>query len=500
MPYELTTFRHILQGDLSPLYFPLETSEQTSWYNHLSEAPAFCTKQIHVQFNQLDSALPGIHSLQVQLLDQYPLPIFVAQDHTVHPSEVGDGEALLSYVLDHLSLAREAVIEWYHWQDERAQLHLELFAQYPLEALSPEERRYYFYQCLLTEQVAMIQEHMVQYVHQTPSRKKVSKYVQDHQRDLLTYASQVMQCLDEEQPQVYTLSDAYSLPDVYKLIFLSLEELTDYLEQQFGQYLDAEAPVPYHHQVVYSSRLSQPLPALQASLLDSAIDSELTAIVEEILDSIRQLPAPKATHPQLRYYQTLIQTLETFVEQDDLNSESLTATLFRINFNHPAFVTWSTTQLKDQLASQVTVEERLQTLYHYRKFCKQLPAVSSLSYYSEQPSVQEQALGWINEEIAYQQEVGDVPAPPPGESLSRIKTNLSVPELSLLIRTLFEVKALPDQKKANVYRHFSLIFDSIGKEEISPNTLRNHQYQPSRHTITELKSKVIAMMNFLNSL
>ena len=500
MPYELSVFRRLLQDDLSPLYFPLEPAEQIAWYDHLFEIPAFCTKQVHARFKSSDSALPGIHSLRVQLLDQHPVPIFVAQDHTVHPSEVGDGEALLSYVLDHLSLTREAVIEWYHWQDEQAQLHLELFAQYPLDALSPEERRYYFYQCLLAEQGAMIQDGMVQYVHQTPSRKKVSKYVQDHQRDLLTYASQVMQYLDEEQPQVYTRSDDYTLPDVYKLLFLSLEELTDYVEQQFAQYLDAEAPVPYHHQVVYGSRLSQPLPALQASLLDSAIDSELTAIVEEVLDSIRQLPAPKATHPQLRYYQTLIQTLETFVEQDDLNSESLTAALFRINFNHPAFVTWFTTQLQDQLASRITTEECISTLYHYRKFCKQLPAESSLSYYSEQPSVQEQALGWINEEIAYQQEVGDVPAPPPGESLSRIKTNLSVPELSLLIRTLFEVDVLPDQVKANVYRHFSRIFDSIEKEEISPNTLRNHQYQPSRHTITELKSKVIAMMNFLNSL
>ena len=500
MPYELSLFRHILQGDLSPLYFSLETSEQTSWYDHLSEVPAFCTKQVHVQFNQSGNALSSIHSLRVQLLDQHLVPIFVAQDHAVHPNESVDGESLLSHVLDHLSLDKEAVIEWYHWQDERAQLHLELFAQYPIESLSPEEQRYHFYQCLLNEQIDLIQEGMVQYVHQTASRKKVTKYVQDHQRDLLTYASQVLHYLDEEQPQVYTRSDAYTLPDVYKLIFLSLEELTDYVEQQFSQYLDATAPVPYHYQVVYASRLVPQLSALLTSLSHAVLDTQLIAVLEETIEGLRQLPAPKATHSQLRYYHQLIQTLETLAE-DNLSSESLTTALFRINFNHPAFVRWFTEQIQDQLASCVTVEERLPTLYRYRKFCKQSLSLSSLSYQPEQLSIQEQALSWINEEIVYQQEVGDAPEATGRKQLPRIKTNLSVPELSLFIRTLFEVDVLVNQKKkAHVYRHFSQIFDSVQQENISYNKLRDSQYRPDRHTIASLKGKVIDMMNFLNSL
>ena len=501
MPYELNTFRQILQGNWSPLYFPLDLAEQTAWYDHLSEVPTFATKQGHVQFEQSDTIPPRIHSLRVRLLDQHSLPTFVEQDHTVHPYEGADGEALLSLVLEHLSLTRAAVIEWYHWQDERAQVHLELYVQYSLDTLSPEERRYHFYQCLLAEQVASAQERMVAYVHGTASPKKVRKYVQDHQKDLLTYASQVLHYLDEEQSHLYTRSDEYTLPDVYKLIFLSLEELIDYLEQQFVRYLDPAAPVPHHHQVVYASRLVPQWQTLEAKLRTLPISEALVALLQEAFVAVQQLPARQATPEPLRYYGQLLQSLEAFAAQDKPTEEALVAALFRINFNYLGFVTWFADQIQDRLASCVTAEERLPTLFYYRKFCKQLPVDTSLSYQPAQPSVREQALVWINEEIAYQQEVGEVPEATSKEPLPRIKTNLSVPELSLLIRALFEVEAFVNQKeKAHVYRHFSRIFDSVEKEDISYNTLRNSQYRPDPHTVVSLKEKVIAMMNFLNSL
>jgi hypothetical protein len=341
VPYELNVFRRIQQEILSPLYFPLEPAEQAAYYDQLNHTPSLATKQVHAQFHALDDLPPVLKSLRVQLLDQHPLPVFVAQNHTVYPNEATAGEDLLSQMLSELSIAKESILEWYHWQDERGGLHLELFAQYPLDSLTAEERRYYFYQCLMDEQLAAIQDSMVQHVHQTSSRKEVRKYVQDHQRDLLTYASEVLDCLNEAQTPVYAAVEDYSLPDVYRLIYSNLEELLAFLEQQFKQYLDQNAKA-----------------------------------AESTVDPTRS------------------------EEQSD-----------------------------------------------------------------------------------------------------KIKTNFSVPELSLLIRTLFEVEAFVNQKeKAHVYRHFSRIFDSQQKEDISYNTLRNSQYRPDRHTIVSLKEKIIAMMNFLNSL
>ncbi len=241
MPYELNVFRRILKESLSPLYFPMEPAEQAAYYDQLDHTPSLATKQVHTQFHALDDLPPVLKFLRVQLLDQHPLPVFVAHNHTVYPYEAAAGEDLLSQVLSELSITKESILEWYHWQDERGGLHLELFAKYPLDSLTAEERRYYFYQCLMDEQVAAIQENMVQHVHQTSSRKEVRKYVQDHQQDLLTYASEVLDCLNEAQAPVHAPAEDYSLPDVYRLIYSNLEELLAFLEQQFKQYLDQTA-------------------------------------------------------------------------------------------------------------------------------------------------------------------------------------------------------------------------------------------------------------------
>ena len=272
MPYELNVFRRILQESLSPLYFPLDSAEQADYYKQLTTVPDLCTKQVHAQFHALDDLPPVLKSLRVQLLDLHPLPVFVAQNHTVYPYEAAAGEDLLSQVLSELSISKESILEWYHWQDERGGLHLELFAQYPLDSLTAEERRYYFYQCLLEQQVAAVQENMIQHVHQTSSRKEVRKYVQDHQQDLLTYASEVLGYLKEAQAPVYAPVEDYSLPDVYRLIYSNLEELLAFLEQHFKQYLDqtakaAESIVDPIHSEEPSDKIKTNLSVPQIALL-----------------------------------------------------------------------------------------------------------------------------------------------------------------------------------------------------------------------------------------
>ena len=312
MPYELNVFRRIRQESLSPLYFPLEPAEQATYFGQLAGKPHLATKQVHAQFHALDDLPPVLKSLQVQLLDQHPLPVFVAQEHTVYPYEAVAGEDLLSQVLRELSITKESILEWYHWQDERGTLHVELFAQYPLDSLTAEERRYYFYQCLLDEQVATIQESMVQHVHHTSSRKEVRKYVQDHQRDLLTYASEVLDCLNEAQAPIYAPVEDYSLPDVYRLIYLNLEELMAFLEQQFSQYLDQTAEAAG---LVDSAPLERPSDKIKTNLSVPQIALLLRMFLDPKVDIF-----PKQN--QNNIYRQISRLLQS-TRQEDISEKSL---------------------------------------------------------------------------------------------------------------------------------------------------------------------------------
>nr|WKN34395.1 hypothetical protein K4G66_18630 [Tunicatimonas sp. TK19036] len=495
MSYTFDIYRRMLQGDWAPLYFPLEAPEQLAWYRYLSQAPEDAVKQVYAQFTLSETDPPSIQSLQAYLLERHRMPTFVEKKHTVQTPENISGETLLTQVLEHLSLSEEAVLEWYHWQDGEAGLHVELFARYPLEALSSAERRYHFFQCLLTEQRTAAQQPMLDHVHQTTSRKQARKYVQDNQRALLTYA-ELIKTLISETPLESLPSGAYTLPDIYFAILQSLKEMEGFLAQHFSPYLDPALPTI--NAGAHSSGRDQQLETLLASLQTAGIHVALLTILKKALIP-RNTPGKFVNSISRRYQRQLRKALDAFVAQESVDQQALQRLLIRQNFNDPAFIAWCSSRLQEEITSVRDINERLQLLYRYRKVYRQLPLNTTPGYHPNQPTAHAQLLGWIEEEIAYLKQVGDI-AEPALEASPRIKTNLSVPELSLLIRAFFEVEVLPEQTKAHVYRQFSQIFDSVSQEGISVNTLRDHQYRPSRHTIASLKDKVIAMMNFLNQL
>ena len=254
-----------------------------------------------------------------------------------------------------------------------------------------------------------------------------------------------------------------------------------------------------HVHPIYTDKQQQQYETLQATFQKAGIDPVLLTILDGALTLENQtVLSDQSVSPH--YSQQLLIALYASVEKEAVDQEALIRLLIQQNFNVPTFITWCTARLQEELTSTQDQNERLQGLYRSRKIYRQLPVDSIISYNPDQPTAQVQLLQWLEEEIAYLNQVGDV-AEPITPASPRIKTNLSVPELSLLIRTFFEVEVLPEQIKANVYRHFSQIFDSVEQEEgISVNTLRDQQYRPSRHTIASLKDKVIAMMNFLNQL
>ena len=497
MSYALATFRRILQGDWQPLYFPLALDEQLVWYRYLSEVPDHAIKQLYVRFNRSANEPPTVESWQAHLLEKHRMPTFVAKKHAFQLPQDISGDILLSQALQYFALSQEAIREWYHWQDKGTNLHLEAFAEFPLETLSSAERRYHFYQCLLTEQLASAQQQMLTYVHQTASRKQTRKYIQDHQRALLTYADIIKQLLGDASSEDLP-SGTYTLPDVYYTILRSLVNVADFMKQHFAAYLDTTLPTIHVHPI-YTDKQQQQYETLQATFQKAGIDPVLLTILDGALTLENQtVLSDQSVSPH--YSQQLLIALYASVEKEAVDQEALIRLLIQQNFNVPTFITWCTARLQEELTSTQDQNERLQGLYRSRKIYRQLPVDSIISYNPDQPTAQVQLLQWLEEEIAYLNQVGDV-AEPITPASPRIKTNLSVPELSLLIRTFFEVEVLPEQIKANVYRHFSQIFDSVEQEEgISVNTLRDQQYRPSRHTIASLKDKVIAMMNFLNQL
>jgi hypothetical protein len=507
--YELNIIHQVVQGSLSPLYFPTEPSEQARFYNHLSEVPQTCARQIHARFRQSEDQSLSIEFLDIRLLDRYRPPIFIVLNHEVQVYDVHAGEVLLDLVLKRLSLASDSVFEWYHWQDESGSVHLELYAYYPLDSLSFEERRYHFYQKLLIEQVAMVQQRMLQYIHQVPSRKKAQKYVQDHQQTLITYAGQLLAYLDDEEEKVYGFSGEYNLPDVFKLIFLSIEELILFIEQKFVQYLDMHGYISYHNSLISKTELLKKYNAIQAALLQSSSSEDLLSVLHEAFLKFESIKPAQITYLELMYLKKLLEELETVTKKEKVNDFQIASALYQLNFNSPAFLAYIMRCLDSKLEEKMLVSERLDVLYHYRKLSKQLAPKTRHAFKPGYATLEGQINNYIEEDIQrYQQELkANVPVPlsvissPVDRILerevSKIPTKLSVRQWAYLIRLFFEVKLFPEGNKAAVFRLFNQVLSTTHKKDLAEGSLYNRQYEADARTQEVVREKLQEMINFI---
>lgn len=511
MSYSLKLIHQVVEGNLSPLYFPPDATTQANWYQYLSQAPDHATKQIHARFEVSDAEEASIAALQMRLLDRFHPPVFLEEGHQVQQYEQIAGEVLLNLVLQKLSIAAEAVTEWYHWQDEKGQVHLELYADYPLKALSFEEKRYHFFQRLMLEQVAQTRQVMLDNLHETSSTKAAQKYAQDHQRALLNYAHQILAKLEDIGAQVYPFSGEYILPDVFRHIFLDIEELLHFVEQKFASYLDKETYFPYRDLLITSAQLTEQLKAFKASLKISAVSEDLRSVLDEAFQKLEKQKSEPISYLQMRYAKQLLDALEALVQEGELTNFKLASTLYQHNLNSPVFISFLMRCLDERVAEKTSVHDKLEVLYHYRKLSRQLSPRKQPAYLNQMPAVDEPIQQYIEEDIwRFQQRM----QPEPGKSTSlaleeddenasaedtKIPTSLSVKQWAYLIRLFFDVKIFPEGKKAAVYRLFNQAISTAYKKDLSEGSLYNRQYEIDLRTREVVQDKLQAMINLIRN-
>ncbi|MEO0332611.1 MAG: hypothetical protein AAF223_13180, partial [Bacteroidota bacterium] len=352
---------------MSPLYFAPGVLEQTSWREPLLRIPTEVIRKIYVPFTQTQPELV-LGKTEQRILTPSQLPAFLALNHSVRPYEELPGETLLNFALEQLAISVETVQQWYHWQDESGNVHLELYAEFAVETLTQEELRYAYYQQLLREQSQAVQEQLLATIHGTASAKKARKMVQDYQRALITLSEQVFTRLEEIPSAVYNLSHQYTLPDVYKLIYQCLEKLLLFLEEHLGAYLDLSVTLPYRRRLQAQQELEPTIVNILKILTESSIPADLLAVLDEPFREVKTLKASPATYRELYYLEQLVQTLDQRVDQAaDLTKELVLSTLFQINFNSSVLLHYLMDQLSDSVQQAADPQQAQQVLHQARQ-------------------------------------------------------------------------------------------------------------------------------------
>ena len=333
MRYELHWFDQLIDNGLQPLHDNVKKS--SLWQNHLHEPSFLITKQFTLVGSLDQSNIFSIRTTKTRLLVNRT--IIPGIDSTSNPLDEPTTASIISQIERPLSIQGSEVSYAYHWQSE-IDTHLELYVQQEIEQLTPEEQRFSYYLHQLEEQTQAVKHRLTDTVFRLSSGKKANKYIQDHQRMLTSLCNAVVENLSEEERQhIYCLSDEFSVSDIYKMVFRSLEDIIAHLEQHFTQYLDTAAYVSYRSRIISFARMVERFSSVQQALQQSTIASGLLDTLKEPFQKLQSIKTSPTTYLELLYYKKLIREVGCLAEQDRLSDYALTEALFRINFNSFGF-------------------------------------------------------------------------------------------------------------------------------------------------------------------
>jgi len=311
------------------------------------------------------------------------------------------------------------------------------------------------------------------------------------------------------------------LGDLYDYIIKELEELILLLHIRYPVYFNRFQKIPaieLHRYRIELRAQARILKQIFSGLLE---DKKLLVILmTPICQFAGYIRETNHTYSELWYMKNLVKKLTilgTHHKGKDMDT-ILIEFLILHNFNSAAFIDYLTRDLLEKEKLPKAIFKKSIILAFHLKVLAQMETISGLCLVANRPSVKEETLNWVKEEINfldYQQNRKDAACShknkmqptqrgltemvKPGE---KIKTNFSVAEIALVIRCLQETEMVQCLDRRGIIKRTSMNFTSIGtgEKDISCGSLDSKYSAVEQDTIQSLRKKIRNINNFLGGL
>ena len=386
----------------------------------------------------------------------------------------------LEYLCQQLNLSEEAIRQWYLAENDQY-ASLELLVSDKYENLTEEQARFYYYQVLCDETVAVIKEKLAgSLLEQKDSQ--IKSFVRKYQVLVNGYIQTLLYDLisPDEHMSLFQLSGKYTTADIYKLVYQSLDEVLFFLEKSFGKFLDAAFPVPYKSRLLMATLQTNKLSQVLNHLEWSRLDYLLHELVITPFHRLGKLEPITIIYQHQQYDLAYLQAFyEAVMEEKPLDHKGVLMILWRMNYNSLKFFNYLTRQINQEIKGMESTGEKLERLYYYQKLGKQLPLKTRLCYNDQLLPLREQMAIWLQEEISYLKKKAKYSYQNDGliDFLNDKKQlRMSVAQLSLFVRAFFET-GLVDGTRQELLQFITRHYRTDQQENISFGSLKGKYYK-----------------------
>ncbi|WP_024980108.1 hypothetical protein [Flavobacterium succinicans] len=334
------------------------------------------------------------------------------------------------------------------------------------------------------ENVAIIRA-IKQQVFNSKSNVKIKHFIHKMQSALEAHLHVVLKHIDpKSKTELYQYSTAYDKIDCLKCQFYHLEKLLIFLEREYAAFLNDKSMVPYRTVLSDEVAIAAKLDCVKNSILAMVIDKELLQIIYKPLLVLSELQVQeKISHQQYKYSKNYLNKIFKFIKANprEISTIDWCHWLKEMNYNSFEFLDFFSGILKTECNNCATLVEALDLMFFHLKEFNQSKSKTTLPYNQKLPSIENQVIGWIEEEIIYLNRkksiTKEIVVPKEVEDDNeKLQLGISVPQLAFMIRIMIEAGTIRNTSTKEVIRIFSKICKTEKAENISYDSLRAKYY------------------------
>ena len=410
-----------------------------------------------------------------------------------------DFEKVIPTILSELDVSQKDV--QLRWFSKNNTISLYILREIEIKNLSTEHRFFLYCYHSLKNENDKIKKINKEKIFNFKSKERIEQYIHKKQYALENLANRLILDINPINPSdIYRYSSNYNKIDCLKITYVYLEKLLRFVEKEFNNYLNVNIQIPYRSILVKEFEITDKLNDLKSRLLASNIDGQLLKLIYEPLLKISTINIQeKLTYYDFNYCTDFILILHHQIDFDNINDEAIKNYLFDLNFNSLHFFDCLVMDISKEIKEVENNIQKIDILYRELKNYNQKQTRNFTRYNQKVPSIKEQIIHWIEEEIEYltkkiKLEANQFRNVASNEEKIKFLTGLSVAQLCYFFALLIETGIIDHKNHADIFRFISENFKTAMTDKISTVSIKSKYYNIEMSTKNAIREKIIALL------
>jgi hypothetical protein len=339
---------------------------------------------------------------------------------------------------------------------------------------------------LLIAEIEKVKKNFIHEVFNFDDEVHLQRYIQFHQQELI----RIIDSLHRKDSSI----DAIHL----------IEDLLDFIERHFTSYFNQNVKAPERYIAITGAAILDVTNEYQEALAVHKVEPNLISLVLAPLRKFSEhTSSGRVTYREIMYAKELSKEIKKMLRIGSFRlDDSIRNLLLYMNYNAIGYFNYYTRYLQEQVKTLESRPEKIEKLSYFLKTINQTQVKPGVAYHPVYPSLKEQVVDWISEEISYEEKVFQLTqkklvAAGPLPADFKVQIDMSLSQLAYILRVFIEAKIVQTKNLSEVLRFFAKYYQ-VKNQKIAYESLRVRYYNPEESIRKSVRSILLQLVDLIN--